>query len=170
VNTSTCVDRPALSELYDAYNGTVYVRCRRILKDPAAAEDAVHETFLRVQRHLSKAPCREEMRAWICRIATNYCLNEIRNRNVRARPLPEFTIQSSSLEEVLAARSEAKQLLLRLPERVRAVAWLTYVDGMQQNEVSQALGISRRTVVNRISELLERVAADHPAEPALAAG
>jgi DNA-binding Lrp family transcriptional regulator len=41
---------------------------------------------------------------------------------------------------------------------------------MQQNEVSQALGISRRTVVNRISELLERVAADHPAEPALAAG
>jgi len=38
---------------------------------------------MRVHRHLDKADSREAL-GWIYRIATNYCLNEIRNRKRRA--------------------------------------------------------------------------------------
>jgi RNA polymerase sigma factor (sigma-70 family) len=48
----------------------------------------------------------------------------------------------------MAARNDAHRLLARLPPRVRAVALLTYVEGMHQHEVAEELGVSRRTVVN----------------------
>jgi len=52
-------------ELYRSYGRAVYVRCRRILGDSAAAEDAAQETFLRVHRHLAKAPSDQQAIAWI---------------------------------------------------------------------------------------------------------
>jgi DNA-directed RNA polymerase specialized sigma24 family protein len=56
-----------------------------LLGDRAAAEDAIQETFLRVQRHLDRAPDAGEALIWVYRIATNYCLNEIRDRKLRPR-------------------------------------------------------------------------------------
>ncbi|HYO69960.1 MAG TPA: sigma factor-like helix-turn-helix DNA-binding protein, partial [Archangium sp.] len=50
-------------------------------------------------------------------------------------------------------------LLLRLfklvPEKVHAVAWLHYMEGLDQTEVARVLGISRRTVVYRLAELAQ---------------
>jgi RNA polymerase sigma-70 factor, ECF subfamily len=55
-------------------------------RDPAAAEDAAQETFLRVYRHLARVPADREALHWIYRVATNLCLNELRDRSVRAVP------------------------------------------------------------------------------------
>ncbi|MFI5376709.1 MAG: sigma factor, partial [Candidatus Rokuibacteriota bacterium] len=52
----------------------------------ASAEDATQETFVRVRRHLEKAPDAHEALLWIYRIATNYCLNELRDRKGRPEP------------------------------------------------------------------------------------
>lgn len=145
---------PALHDLYIAYGGVIRGRCRRLLGDAAAAEDATHEVFLRAFRHHDRAPEGAEILPWLRRIATNYCLNEVRNRSVRARPLPEDS-DTRHPEESISARSDARRLLASLPDRLRDVAWLTYVDDMEQAETARALGISRRTVVNRIRELRE---------------
>jgi DNA-binding transcriptional regulator LsrR (DeoR family) len=40
---------------------------------------------------------------------------------------------------------------MRAPPAVRAVAWLYHVDGMQQENIASAMGISRRTVINRLN-------------------
>lgn len=145
---------PALHDLYLAYGGVIRGRCRRLLGDAAAAEDATHEVFLRAFRHRDRAPEGAEILPWLRRIATNYCLNEVRNRSVRARSLPE-DCDTRHPEESISARSDAQRLLASLPDRLRDVAWLTYVDDMEQAETARALGISRRTVVNRIRELRE---------------
>jgi RNA polymerase sigma-70 factor (ECF subfamily) len=147
-----------LHDLYLAYGGAIRGRCRRLLGDAAAAEDATHEVFLRAFRHRERAPEGEEIVPWLRRIATNYCLNELRNRSIRARPVPEADESgrdSRHPEESISARNEARQLLASLPDRLRDVAWLTYVDDMEQAETARTLGISRRTVVNRIRELRE---------------
>src|SRR5690242_18415229 len=45
-----------LTGLYRKYGPYIYVRCARLLGDRSAAEDATQETFMRVHRHLHKAP------------------------------------------------------------------------------------------------------------------
>lgn len=142
------------SDLYRAYGPVIYARCRRLLGDAAAAEDATQETFMRVHRHLAKADSREAL-AWIYRIATNYCLNEIRNRKRRPEPTDELPEVMTTVEASLADRDLAARIIARAPEKLRVVAWLHYVDGLDQAEVARVLDISRRTVVNRLNELSE---------------
>src|SRR5689334_1960828 len=51
---------------------------------PAAAEDATQETFVRVLRHADHLPPEAEALPWLSRIATNYCLNELRHLRIAA--------------------------------------------------------------------------------------
>jgi RNA polymerase sigma-70 factor (ECF subfamily) len=130
----------------------IYARCRRLLGDGSAAEDATQETFMRVHRHLDKADSREAL-AWIYRIATNYCLNEIRDRKRRPELRDEeVDVIGDDLQRVLADRDLAERIVERAPEKLRVVAWLHHVDGLDQGEVARVLDISRRTVVNRLAE------------------
>jgi len=149
-----------LTALYRQYGPFIYARCVRLLGDRAAAEDVTQETFMRVQRHLHKAPDPSEALAWVYRIATNYCLNEIRNRKLRpqaeddlAAPLTE--VCGEDLEARLANRDVAAKIVRRSPEKLRAPAWLHHVDGLDQGEVARVLGISRRTVGSRLAEFAD---------------
>lgn len=145
-----------LTELYRTYGPVIYARCCRLLGDRAAAEDATQETFMRVQRHLDKAPDAREALAWIYRIATNYCLNELRDRRLRPEPHDELPEPAGdSFEAVLADRELVARIVRRCPEKLRAPAWLHHVDGLDQGEVARVIGASRRTVVNRLAEFAE---------------
>jgi RNA polymerase sigma-70 factor (ECF subfamily) len=151
------VEDDRLTELYQKYGPAIYARCRRILEDRAAAEDATQETFLRVQRHLERAPNAEEALRWIYRIATNYCINELRNDKrhrtlLGGAPSPVAAVLG---EEQLLDRDLGRRLVLRAPENVRAAAWLYHVDGLDQEEVARVLGVSRRTVVNYLGVFIE---------------
>jgi RNA polymerase sigma factor (sigma-70 family) len=64
---------------------------------------------------------------------------------------------TGNAEDAMAARNDARRFLERLPPRARAVAWLTYVDGMLQHEVAETLGVSRRTVVNSLNQVRTRL-------------
>lgn len=142
-----------LTSLYRSYGPVIYSRCRRLLGDDASAEDATQETFMRVQRHLEKAPDSREALVWIYRIATNYCLNEIRNRRLRATPMKEVPeLSGEQTEELLANRDLLARIVDRAPEKLRMPAYLHYVDGLDQSEVARVMGVSRRTVLYRLAE------------------
>jgi RNA polymerase sigma-70 factor (ECF subfamily) len=137
------------------YGPIIYARCVRLLGDRAAAEDATQETFLRVLRHLAKAPDPEAALGWIYRIATNYCLNEIRDRKHRPEPGEVPETASDHVASVLADRDLVARIVRRSPEKLRVVAWLHHVDGLDQGAVARAVGASRRTVVNRLAEFAD---------------
>jgi RNA polymerase sigma-70 factor (ECF subfamily) len=151
-----------LSRLYRMYGPFIYARCCRLLDDSAAAEDATQETFLRVERHLAKVPPNSnEALAWIYRVATNYCLNELRNRKRRPEPraepveAPTPALRVDRAEQAFADQDFVRRVIDRVAAKVRSVAWLYHVDGLNQEEVAAALGISRRTVVNRLAQFAE---------------
>lgn len=142
-----------VTELYRRYGPTIYWRCVRLLGDAGAAEDATQETFVRVHRHLARAPDDRDAIAWIWRIATNLCLNE--RRDAGRRPVPSEPAEIVELDAPLhdglhADRDLARRVIARADPRDRVVAWLYHVDGLGQDEIARVLGISRRTVVNRL--------------------
>jgi RNA polymerase sigma-70 factor (ECF subfamily) len=145
------VDR--LVELYNRYGGTVYARCRQILSDEAAAEDATQETFLRAKRQLDSKGEPTNPLGWLFTVATNYCLNEIRNGKNRAQPSDTIEATDDRLQAALDDRDLAARLVERADPQVRVAAWLCHVDGMTQEEAAKLLGVSRRTVVNWLSRL-----------------
>ena len=145
-------DKGRLTDLYRTHGPAIYARCRRLLGDEALAEDAAQETFLRAHRHLDDAPTSEEALRWIYRIATNYCLNKLRDRKNDPLLVEDFaSIQVEVNEDRFANRDLASRLIVRAPEQVRTAAWLYHVDGMDQSEVAAVLGVSRRTVVNYLA-------------------
>ena len=149
-----------LTQLYRLYGSVIHDRCRALLRNDADAEDATHETFLRVHRYLDRVPGPKEALFWIYRVATNHCLNEIRGRSLRAARAEETFEPAAKLEpdpeRRLADGDLARRLVDHMPARLRAVAWLYHVDGFEQEEVAEILDISRRTVVSRLAAFTAR--------------
>jgi RNA polymerase sigma-70 factor (ECF subfamily) len=153
-----------LSRLYSLYGPVIYARCRSLLGDDAAAEDATQETFIRVFRHLSRLPPGQEALFWIHRVATNHCLNELKAR--RRRPLlaaEEFEASVAAadaaaapiVEERLVDRDLAARVIGGAQTKLRAAAWLYYVDGFEQEEVAGILGLSRRSVASYLAVFID---------------
>ena len=112
---------------------------------------------MRVMRHIQSAPDDQAALAWIYRISTNYCLNQIRDRNRQAEPVDELPdVGGPHPEAQLLDRDLAMQLVNRAPENLRAPAILYYIDGLEQEQIAKTLGISRRTVINRLNDFMSR--------------
>lgn len=143
--------------LYLQFGKLIRAHCRRLLADSAAAEDAAQETFLRVYRHLDSAPSNEEALRWIYRIATNYCLNVLRDRQRAPVLMAVIDIQGDPAEDWIADRDLARKLALGAPDQIAEAARLHHVDGLNQADVAAVLGISRRTVVNHLAAFRHHV-------------
>jgi RNA polymerase sigma-70 factor (ECF subfamily) len=78
--------------------------CYRMLGSGFEAEDAVQETMMRAWRAASGFEARSSVRSWLYRIATNVCLDMLRGRERRARPMelgPSMPPVATSLATVL---------------------------------------------------------------------
>ncbi|PSK90979.1 RNA polymerase sigma-70 factor (ECF subfamily) [Murinocardiopsis flavida] len=85
-------DEHAFRELTDPYRRELLVHCYRMLGSLTDAEDTLQETLIAAWRGLSGFAGRASLRAWLYRIATNRCLNALRDAGRRrpAEPTPPF--------------------------------------------------------------------------------
>lgn len=86
-------DEQAFSTLMDPYLRELHLHCYRMLGSLADAEDLLQDSLLAAWRGLGDFAGRSSIRTWLYRIATNRCLNAIRDRRRRPRtePVPPFT-------------------------------------------------------------------------------
>jgi RNA polymerase sigma-70 factor (ECF subfamily) len=168
-------DEDAFAELTGPYRAELQLHCYRILGSVQDAEDAVQETLLAAWRGLTAFEGRGSLRAWLYRIATNRCLNVLRDRKHRPQEVPAMVdppatrrVESLWLEpypDVLLegfadtslrpeARYEMREAvglafvtaLQHLPPRQRAALVLRDVLGFRTAEVADILDTSEASV------------------------
>jgi RNA polymerase sigma-70 factor (ECF subfamily) len=73
-------DEGAFSELVRRYQAAVWGTVHHVLGNSSENEDAVQEVFLRAFTALPKFDLRFPFGPWVLRIATNYCIDQLRRR------------------------------------------------------------------------------------------
>ena len=156
--------------LYQSHGAVVFRRARRLLATDEAAWDAVQEIFMRALRHGARFRREASPTTWLYRITTNYCLNVLRDA---ARRQEKLEILAQDMAEG-AARADPElrlalgALMLRLPQQLCEIAVYHHLDSMTQDEIAGVMGLSRRTVGNRLKEFQDLAqAALGPATEAL---
>jgi RNA polymerase sigma-70 factor (TIGR02960 family) len=81
-------DEAAFGQLVDPYRRELQIHCYRIVGSVQDAEDLVQETMLAAWGGLDRFEGRASLRSWLYRIATNRCLNALRDRG---RRLPQWS-------------------------------------------------------------------------------
>jgi RNA polymerase sigma-70 factor (TIGR02960 family) len=81
-------DEVAFEALTESLRGELQLHCYRIVGSMQDAEDLVQETLVAAWRGLKRFEGRASLRSWLYRIATNRCLNHLRDRGRRLPDLP----------------------------------------------------------------------------------
>jgi RNA polymerase sigma-70 factor (ECF subfamily) len=156
-------DIAAFNGLVEKYQQNVFNLCLRMLGSPQAAEDATQEAFIAAFKAI-KSFRGEAFRAWLFRIATNSCYDEMRRRRSRpAMSLDEHRGEderaidlpsTGSTPQELAEQRELGGLLQRGLSEIhpdqRVALILCDVQGFDYAEIARILQISLGTVKSRI--------------------
>src|SRR3712207_4401164 len=176
-------------EQLERYRRELTAHCYRMLGSPFEAEDAVQDTLVRAWRSLDKFEGRSQLRSWLYRIATNVCLDMLKGRERRARPmdlgeaqapdgsldtLPQYTWIEPIPDQLVAPPEDPADVaeshetirlafvaaLQHLPPRQRAVLLLCEVLKWKASEVAELLETSTASVNSALQRARATLEAD----------
>jgi RNA polymerase sigma-70 factor (ECF subfamily) len=144
-------DETTLAELYASYSPSIYSHCYRFLQSAAGARDATQETFVRVISKGIVVTCEKAALGYLYRTSTNVCLNILSKQKLERRTAAVLAMNAPSVRwSEFADREFILVLLSRCGEGQAQVAIMYCVEGMSQVEIAELLGITRKTVFNRL--------------------
>ena len=147
--------------LFAEYYQRLYRYALSLLHDPAEADDAAQETFVRAARQLESLRDGQALTAWLYRIATHVCLDRLRQQARdktlevadEADDFEQVETDAPSLEQIIE-RSDMSACVQRyldgLSDSYRAVILLHDLDGLTGPQIAEFLGVSLATVKIRL--------------------
>ncbi len=153
------MDGEQIKQLYLRYGPMVISRARALLRSEHAAQDALQEVFVRVLRSGSGFRAQASPMTWLYRVVTNYCLNRLRDERRRATLWSTYGpigVQSHAVDA--SARMQLEQILSRVRPELQEIAVYALHDEMSHDEIAEIVGVSRRTIGNRLAEFHSEVA------------
>ena len=124
-----------------------------------AAEDLAQETFLSAYEHILSFDGSNQ-KAWLCRIATNKCIDYMSHSGRKSIPTEDIYLESgmeadmSESPEAVCMEQETKEMLLmhcrRLKKPYDEIAKAYYYDEMDVREIAGSRGMKVKTVQTQI--------------------
>ncbi len=146
--------------LYKEHSRQVYYLALRLLGDPAQAEDAAHDVFLKAFKKMDQFRGEANVRTWLYRITINHCQNLLQTwhrRNMVSNADDAVWETSASPEESPLQVLEFKELgeriqetLDRLPEEYRLLLLLVADEKMSYGEIGELTGQSADAVRGKL--------------------
>ena len=154
-------DDEAFAELFQRWRRPMVRFAVRFVGQQARGEELAQDVFLKVYRARGRYEPRERFRAYIFRVATNHCLNEVRRAEFKQRPVAvealkvEPRTRGPRADELVdAARVQAKvrEAVAGLPPAQRAALLLQKEEAMPLADIADTL----ETSVGAVKSLLNR--------------
>jgi RNA polymerase sigma-70 factor (ECF subfamily) len=146
-------DHAAFERLAGMSVDRLYAVAHRVLRDAAAAEDAVQECLLRAWRDLRALRDPGRWDAWLYRLLLNACRDEQRRsqRRVVTVAVPSIDqVSDQDTAEAFEARDQLDRGFRRLSVEHRMALALHFYVGLRPGEVALVLGIPQGTVTSRL--------------------
>lgn len=127
-------------------------------------EDIVQNVFTRIWTERKELDIRTSLKSYLLKGVQNFCLDELRCRNVRLRYETESRrhILALSPEEYYLyseLRDEINNAIASLSPAERETLFLSRFENLKYKEIADRLGVSVRTVETRISKALKLIKA-----------
>jgi RNA polymerase sigma-70 factor (ECF subfamily) len=155
----------ALAEAYRRHAGAVFGLAKRLLGDPAVAEEVVQEVFLRLWNHADRFdPERGSLRSFLLSHTHGRSVDVLRSdvarrrredSDARATALAGYDIDHEIWD--LATAERVRDALGHLPDDERRAIELAYYGGHTYRAVADMLGAPEGTVKSRIRTGLKRL-------------
>jgi RNA polymerase sigma-70 factor (ECF subfamily) len=171
-------DEQAFARLVEVFQVPVYNLCYRMLGEPAEAEDAAQEAFLKAYRGLHRYDPERRFGSWCLSVAAHECIDRLRRRRQPTVALDAvdkevaFPDAAPGPESMLIRRDQEQrvgELLKRLSPLDRAILTLKYWYDMPLEEIAEDLGLTTSAVKSRLHrsrrELAERYLESASLEP-----
>ena len=161
-------DRAAAETLVRRHGAWMLAVARRVLGEPALAEDCVQEAFVKAFSKIAGFEGRASLKSWLHRIVVNQALMKLRARRARGEApidelLPAFDENACRIEarwqhiatpeEILDSkhrRDLVRAKIDELPESYRLVLQLRDIEDLSTREVADGLGLSEANVKVRL--------------------
>lgn len=144
-------DEGAFQELVEEHRSLVFALIARVIPDRSRTEDAAQDVFLRMYRGLPYFRGESRLSTWIYRIVANVCAQEAARRPAPASldddrvrpPVPAAADRQFSDFEL---RERLEKAIARLPPNQRLLVAAHYLEGIQYEDLAEALDIPMGTV------------------------
>ena len=157
-------DEPAYEAVYDQASGWVLGVARKVLRDPAQAEEVMQEVLLEVWRTASRFDPRQGSGvSWVMTIAHRRAVDRIRSERSHARRearAASAVIDYDDVTEAVEAsldRERVQRCLSSLTRLQRECVGLAYYGGYTYREVAELLRVPAGTVKTRMRDGLIRL-------------
>ena len=160
-------DRAAMAELYDRYADVVFSLARRMMRQPAEAEDVVQEVFTQAWRQAGRYDAgRASAAAWLLNMTRTRAIDRLRAARARQRisgtdDRLELTPAGGETQEAQVIGGEraerVRAALSVLGEAQRQAIDLAYFGGLTHDEIAERLSEPLGTIKTRIRSGLSKL-------------
>jgi RNA polymerase sigma-70 factor (ECF subfamily) len=143
----------AFAELYHRYKRQIFTFCLKLTGDQSLAEDATHDTFLKMYNKIDTLSDPSTLRSWLYSIARNGVYKQL-SRNQRNGSLEEASVWIEETPLLIAEQSEVKQIMSACVETLkteyREVLYLREYEQHSYEEIAVITGDSVGSVKSRL--------------------
>ena len=143
----------AFAELYQQYKQAVYFFCLKLCADRMLAEDAAHDTFLRVRDHITTLHDNALFKSWMYAIARNSSFKLIAQTRRNGTLDEELVWSDSSPLAELEAEDQAvivRRCITHLKVEYREVIHLREYENLSYEEIARITGDTESSVKSRL--------------------